>query len=207
MFKVTTNQTIALAGLYQALALVQQVAWQGDSTHSCLPASLASVLKLDTNDFMDVFGLPQHLQLGLHTLLETLEKRHDPRVIERTRHAVSLMYLESRLQASPQVTAALSNDIRHIAALHASRDEPEQELVQDLGRLYQTHISPLGPKIIIEGDPDYLQREHCANTIRALLLAGIRAVVLWRQAHGRRWALLFGRTSILRNIATLQQGC
>ena len=45
MFNVTTDQTIALAGLYQALALVQQLAWQGSSDDPCLAPSLASVLK------------------------------------------------------------------------------------------------------------------------------------------------------------------
>ena len=207
MFEVTINQTIALAGLYQALALIQQVAWQGDSTHSCLPASLASVLKIDTDDFMDVYGVPRDLQLGLQALQETLQKRHDPLVIERTRHAVSLMYLEGRLQVSSQAATELGNDIQHLAALHATRDDSVAELAQDLARLYQAHISPMGPKIIIEGDPSHLKTEHCASMIRALLLAGIRAVVLWRQARGKRWALLLGRSSILRNIATLKQGC
>ena len=206
MFEVTINQTIALAGLYQALALIQQVAWQGDSTHSCLPASLESILKIDTDDFMDVYGVTGNLQLGLHALQETLEKRRDPHVIERTRHAVSLMYLESKLQTSAQAVTLLRDDIRRITALHTSRDEPITELAQDLGRLYQAHISPLGPKIIIEGNPGYLKMEQCAGMVRALLLAGIRAIVLWHQAQGKRWALLFGRASILRNIAALKQG-
>ncbi len=206
MFKVTINQTIALAGLYQALTLIQQVAWQGNSTHSCLPASLESILKIDMDDFMDAYGVTDNLQLGLHSLQETLEKRRDPQVIKRTRHAVSLMYLESKLQTSPQAVASLRDDIQRITALHASRDTPITELAQDLGRLYQTHISPLGPRIIIEGNPGYLRMEQYAGMIRALLLAGIRAIVLWRQAHGKRWALLFGQASILRNITILKQG-
>lgn len=205
MFNVTTDQTIALAGLYQALALVQQLAWQGSSSDPCLAPSLASVLKIDTEKFIDTYELPHNLQLGLQTLRETLENRKDPRSIERNRHAISLIYLESRLQTDAQTVTALRNDIEHVTALHASRDESLTALAHDLARLYQTHISPLGPKIIIEGDPEYLKLENCADMIRALLLAGIRAVVLWRQARGKRLALLFGRSSILSNIAILRQ--
>ena len=205
MFNATINQTIALAGLYQALALVRQLAWEGSSRDPCLLPSLASVLKIDADKFMDTYGLPHNIQLGLHTLKETLENRRDPRSVEHTRHAISLLYLENRLQASTQVVTALGNDIQHVATLHASRDESLTDLAHDLGRLYQTHISPLGPKIIIEGDPDYLKQENCADMIRALLLAGIRAAVLWRQARGKRLALLFGRNSILSNITTLGQ--
>ena len=206
MFTVTLDQTIALAGLYQALALTQQIARDGDTTSSCLPATLESILKIDADSFVDAYGMTKNLTLGLHTLSETMENRHDPDVIERTRHAVSLMYLESRLYADTQVTRSLGDDIRCIASLYDSECTPIPELAQDLGRMYQTHISPLGPKVIIEGNPSYLKIEHYASMIRALLLAGIRAIVLWRQAQGNRWSLLVGRGSILRNIDALNKG-
>ena len=205
MFAITTNQTIALAGLYQSLALVQQIAWQGDTSHSCLVPTLESVLKIDIDDFIDAYGSINNIQLGLHSLKETLEKRQDRRVIERTRYAINLMYLENKLQASSRTMSSLAGQIERINALHTSADEPLTDLARDLGELYRDYISPLGPKIIVEGNPTYLKMEQHAGMIRALLLAGMRAIVLWRQAHGKRWALLFGRHSILKNIKTLEQ--
>ena len=43
------------------------------------------------------------------------------------------------------------------------------------------------------GNPTYLQNSHTANKVRALLLAGIRAAILWRQVGGKRWHLLIAR--------------
>ncbi len=206
MFKITTNQTIALAGLYQSLALVQQIAWQGDATHSCLIPTIESILKLNIDDFTDAYGSINNLKLGLHALKETLEKRNDQRVIERTRYAINLMYLENKLHENTRIMSALGSQIERINLQYESVEESLTDIAQDLGSLYREHISPLGPKIIVEGSPSYLKMEQHASMIRALLLAGIRAIVLWRQAQGKRWALLFGRYSILKNITALEQG-
>ena len=52
--------------------------------------------------------------------------------------------------------------------------------------LYSSIISPNFPKLIIFGEEEYLQRIDNQELIRALLLAAIRAIVLWRQVGGRR---------------------
>lgn len=205
MFTVTRDQTIALAGLYQALALTQSVARDGDMSDSCLPATLESVLKIDTQDYLDVYGMAQNLRLGLRMLSETAVNRNDASTIERTRHAVSLMHLESQLQADTKATSALGDDIRAIATLYDAQNTPVQELARDLGRMYQAHISPLGPKVIVKGNPDFLSADEYASMIRALLLAAIRAIALWRHAQGKRWSLLLGRASMLKHIKTLRK--
>lgn len=206
MFKITINQTIALAGLYQSLALVQQIAWHGDTTHSCLVPTIESILKLNIDNFTDAYGSINNLYLGLHTLKETLEKRHDQQVIERTRYAINLMYLENKLHDNTRIMSALGSQIERINLQYDSVEGSLTDIAQDLGSIYRENISPLGPKIIVEGNPSYLKMEQHASMIRALLLAGIRAIVLWRQAQGKRWALLFGRYSILKNISKLEQG-
>ncbi len=206
MFKITTNQTIALAGLYQSLALVQQVAWEGDTTHSAMVPTIKSILKIDIDDFIEPYESIHNLKLGLTTLKQTLEKRHDPRVVERTRYAINLMYLDNKLQTDPQTMSALGTQIERITSQYPDAEESIFDITQELGILYRESISPLGPKIIVEGNPNYLKNEQNVGVIRTLLLAGLRAITLWRHAHGKRWALLFGRQSILRNIAALEQG-
>ena len=205
MFSVTRDQTIALAGLYQALALTLQVARRGDMTHSCLPATLESVLKIDADHYLDVYGTTQNLTLGLRTLSENVIERNDADTLVRTRHAVDLMLLEGKLHEDAQATRALGDDIRCIATVYDARNTSIHELSQDLGRMYQAHISPLGPKVIIQGNPDYLNLDEYASMIRALLLAAIRAIALWRHAQGKRWSLLTGRPSILKNIEALKK--
>ena len=158
------------------------------------------------DDFTDAYGSITNLNLGLHTLKKTLEQRRDQHAIERTRYAINLMYLENMLQKNVHAMTSLANQIERINLQYESVEESLAEIIQNLGSLYREYISSLGPKIIVEGNPAYLKLEQHTNMIRALLLASIRAIVLWRQAQGKRWALLFGRHSILKNIAALDQG-
>jgi len=51
-----TNQTIALAGIAQAAALVQQLASTGTADPIAMEASIASVLKIDSDSVIDVYG-------------------------------------------------------------------------------------------------------------------------------------------------------
>ena len=62
------------------------------------------------------------------------------------------------------------------------------DIVIDLGELYREYISPLGPKVIIEGDPVYSKNwPSNASKIRALLLAGIRG---YRPVETSQWKTL-----------------
>ncbi len=206
MFKISKDQTIALTGLYQSLALVQNIAWEGNSSHSCMIPTIESILKIDTEQFIDVYGSINNLQLGIQTLKSALQHKSEKHAVERTRYAINLMYLASKLEENKQSLSSLGGQIERISNQYESVDNAFDEIPQDLGSLYRECISPLGPKIIIEGDPVYLKTDQNASKIRALLLAGIRAVILWKQANGKRWTLLLGRKSLLDNILALEQG-
>ncbi len=204
MFTITKNQTIALAGLYQSLALVQNIAWEGDSTHSCMAPTIGSILKLNPDNYIDVYGSIDNLQLGIQTLKLALQNKSEKRAIERTRYAINLMYLASKFAVNNDSVNALSNQLERISNQYPSIEESLDDITADLGELYREYISPLGPKVIIEGDPVYLKTGQNASKIRALLLAGIRAIILWKQANGKRWTLLLGRKSLLNNIHNLE---
>jgi high frequency lysogenization protein len=69
--------------------------------------------------------------------------------------------------------------------------------------LYRQSISNISPRIIVKGKPLFLQNPDTQNRIRALLLAGIRSAVLWRQLGGTRLQLLFSRKSIVSDAEEL----
>ena len=86
-------------------------------------------------------------------------------------------------------------------AMTISHFEPtHSNVVAKLADVYRKSISTLGPKIVIRGEQSILSNPDNAARIRALLLAGIRAVILWRQAGGTRWRLLFERKAILSEV-------
>ena len=55
------------------------------------------------------------------------------------------------------------------------------------------------PRILVEGETTNLRDSRKASLIRALLLAGIRSAVLWRQLGATRWSLLFSRRRLVED--------
>ncbi len=74
-----------------------------------------------------------------------------------------------------------------------------------LAGLYKQTLSNLSFRIHVTGNPTHLQNAHTANRVRALLLAGIRGAILWRQVGGKRWHLLINRSRYLKACTTLLQ--
>jgi high frequency lysogenization protein len=72
----------------------------------------------------------------------------------------------------------------------------QDQTIDQLASLYRDTISSLSYRIQVQGRSDHLKNETIAKQIRALLLAGIRAAVLWHQVGGRRWRLLIYRSRI-----------
>jgi high frequency lysogenization protein len=56
---------------------------------------------------------------------------------------------------------------------------------------------------MVNGEQQYLSNPDNVNRIRALLLAGIRAGVLWHQVGGRRWHILFNRKGLVDTASQL----
>ncbi len=66
-----------------------------------------------------------------------------------------------------------------------------------MAAIYVDVISPLGPRIQVTGSPAVLQSPQVQAKVRATLLAGIRAAVLWhRQVGGGRLQLMFSRNRL-----------
>ncbi|HNC86208.1 MAG TPA: DUF489 family protein, partial [Agitococcus sp.] len=64
-------------------------------------------------------------------------------------------------------------------------------------------IGTLKFRLQIKGKEQKLQTLGVPEQIRAVLLAGIRAAWLWRRLGGRRWHLLFTRSSIMEELRVL----
>jgi high frequency lysogenization protein len=72
-----------------------------------------------------------------------------------------------------------------------------------LAELYKTTLGGFNPRIIVSGEQIYLSNQHTANHIRALLLAGIRAVSLWKSQGGRTWQLLLNKKKTLKLVNSM----
>lgn len=191
------EHAIALAGVFQAARLVHGIARQGLVDDEAFEASIASVFRIDADTAESVFGARGRLRLGLETLCTQLGRtpgRQDP---ELTRYAASLMFLERKLARRPAMLDRIRADIESAGAQVAMQSCTHESVVARLAGIYIETVSTLGPRIMVHGEPRFLAVDSNAERIRALLLAGMRATVLWRQVGGNRLRLFLARGRVV----------
>lgn len=190
-----TNQTIALAGISQACSLVHQMATTGNADSTALESSIGSLLKIDAGSVLDVYGNLRGIQYGL----QQLDQQLGGKVLshpEQARYAAQLVYLQKQLAKRADLLEAIHIGIAKAQAQAEQFGVLHANVQANLADLYHGTISTLQPRIMVLGDQQYLGTQNTVNKIRALLLAGIRAALLWRQCGGSRWKLLLFRKKL-----------
>jgi high frequency lysogenization protein len=202
------NRTIALAALFQCVEGVTQIASQGKVDNALFEACIHSVLTEEDTSIEDLYGGLDKLRTGLRVLMYqlgtgSLTPDGRPKDIEATRYAVNLLYLEKKLTNDPDMFQGLLKSLENVQQQLGFFDMTHPNIVARLAELYSNTISKIGPRIMIKGDQNYLANPDNASKIRALLLAGVRAALLWRQAGGTRWKLIFSRGAMQKEAQGL----
>jgi high frequency lysogenization protein len=203
------DQVIALAGVFQAARLAQQLARDGRADADAFRASLESLMRLDAPTTESIFGGARGVALGLTVLRDKLAGNSEPRDLEMARYVISMMQLETRLRRDTAVQQTVHRGIETVQSqmvfFEATQDEGarEQQRVDKLAELYTQTLSTLPPRIIVSGDHGHLANPAVAGRVRGALFAGVRAAFLWRQLGGSRWQLLVGRKKIAAEAAQI----
>lgn len=189
-------RALALAGMLQAARLALDLARTGTCEAEPMQVSLDSVLAIDAPSAEAVFGGRGGLALGLRTLAGVLDGQYrDPAL---WRMATTLLHLERSLSNSK----ATLDTLRHgLVAANRLRDDfgaDRDELAERLGELYAQTLSTLSPRVMVEGASRWLEQPAIVTRIRALLLAAVRAAVLWRQSGGNYWNLFRERRRMVQ---------
>ncbi|CCP02942.1 UPF0274 protein ycfC [Erwinia amylovora Ea644] len=197
--------TLALAGICQSAHLVQQLAHYGQCPPEALKTSLNSLLDLNPPSTLAVFGNQEaNLQFGLESLVAVLNSSSRQGLgAELTRYTLSIMVLERKLNASKTALSDLSSRIEQLDRQLAHYDLESDTLLGAMAGIYVDVISPLGPRIQVTGSPAILQNSHIQNKVRATLLAGIRAAVLWQQVGGGRLQLMLSRNRLVKEAKAI----
>lgn len=201
---MTNEQTLTFAALYQVAKLVQNIARTGQVNQDDLTILLNSTLVMSPDDTIDVYGgNVSNLTTGLNTLVEQLGRQSSVKDPEITRYIINLLALEKKLSKSPQLLAELGNRLTQAQRQTDHYAIDSDTLLASLASIYSDVISPIGNKIQISGDPAKLKQIANQHKIRALLLAGIRSAVLWRQVGGKKRNLIFARAKVVDSAQTL----
>ena len=191
------DRVLALAGIFQACSLVKQVAYRGTADEVPYTSSIESIFAIDADSVEAIFGGLAGLAHGLGALQRELTQQAQTRDAEVIRYAVNLLHLERRLVKRPKLMATLRQGIETASTQASHFDSTHPNVIASLADLYVRTVSTLTPRVMVKGEPSVLSNPDNAARVRALLLAGVRSAVLWRQRGGNRFNLLIHRRRIL----------
>ena len=197
------EQTLAFAGICQVAMMAQGIARKNHCDEDLFNVMMSSIVNTNPANCLGVYDDKlENVSDGLMMIIAQLGDKNPKKDPEITRYIVSLLNLERRLQNKPKVMAELGSRIEQCSRQLDHFDLDSEHMRNSFASIYTDVISPLGAKIQIAGDPNILKQVGNQHRIRALLLAGIRATVLWRQMGGKRRTILFRRGNF---VATAQQ--
>lgn len=177
------QRALALAGLLQSVQQVRRIATTGGSETDALEPCIDSLFRIDAETTQDVYGGVSRLEPGLRILFDTASgvNVRDPAI---TRIAVTLLHVERRFSRQPRLMQAVHEGIIDIQRQREHWGPTHPTVLGRLGELYAGTVSSLRPRVLVQGNPNYLGQPTVVAEIRAVLLAGLRSAVLWRQLGG-----------------------
>lgn len=192
------HQTLALASAMHCCWLVRQLARKGSIGNEPLECALRPVYNLNPASVDEVYEDGACRELALTVLRTQLGGDSNMRDLEVTRYTATLMHLERKLSSQRSLMQKLRDEIEGAHAQLEYFGLAHDNTVARLADVYANTISTLKPRVMVQGEAGFLNDPGTANRVRALLLAGMRSIVLWRQCGGSRLRLLFQRNRLLQ---------
>jgi high frequency lysogenization protein len=131
------------------------------------------------------------LALGYNSLIKSFNK--DSYYINVIKYTITLLTLAGKLQSRPEMMDSIQKGLSDSKVLQKPDDPLNAAVVAKLAQIYSKTISQMQPRVIVAGQPFHLKDQAITEKIRAILLAGIRSAVLWKQVGGNQLQLLFKR--------------
>jgi high frequency lysogenization protein len=189
------DRALALAALLQAVEQVNLMANQGQAQTEPLATCINSLFVFDADQTEHIYGNRHQLKAGLKCLSNQLlgEAARDNTI---TRIALNVLHLERQFNRNPRAMQAVHAKLQDIKMQAETSGATHPDILAALGALYAEKVSPLGPKIMVQGNPVYLAQAQVVSEVRAALLAAVRAAVLWRQLGGSYWDFFLSRRQL-----------
>jgi len=188
----TSDQAIALAGVFHCAELVDKLAHNGYVSELQLGQAMTALLNQNPQSVMDLYGDLDNVELGMTSLRAAIEQ--DTKTTTNVmRYVIGIMYLARKLTSDKKRLTDIGEGIE-IAGRQAEVFTPMHDnVVANIASLYSNTISTLPSRIKVRGNPLYLKQTAVAQRTRCLLFSGIRSAFLWHQLGGKRRHLLWQR--------------
>lgn len=199
-----SQRVMALAGLLQSLQEVRHLAENGRVDQAHLQTSIDSVLRIEADSVAEIYGGVAPMADGLRTVIGYLDNRMgDPQL---PKIALAVLQLERNFSRDDGAMEDVRSAVAKLAGQAHNEGATHPDILAKLGEIYAATLSPMKPKVMVQGNPHYLAQSQVVGEIRALLLAAIRSAVLWRQVGGTQWDFLLKRGEMKRAAMALLAG-
>jgi len=202
-FTPLENQTIALAGVFQAASLVDQISTIGKINPLAFDCSFDSLFTFEAPTTIEVYGDLANIQLGLKALQMYLSGDGDKPTKAMTYYILTLLKIAKKLNKNNDMSSKIFERLQAIDSQSKVFEFGRGNIASKVAELYQETISTVSPRVMVKGEQSYLSNSDTVNKIRTLLLAGIRSAILWNQIGGSQWRLLFTRAGYVASAKNL----
>ncbi len=195
-------QVMALAGLFQCCALVDQLAKTGSIPDEQLEACLESLF-IDSLNPYDVLGSSTALSGGIQTMQNMLTIENTAPQANTVRYAVGAVKLAGKLRGSSAMLHDIGERLEKTQRMRAHFTITHENIITNLAEIYVDTIGSFPYRIQVNGFQANLEQKVVAAKIRCLLFAAIRFAILWHRNGGRKRHLVFNRKLMLRLLKEL----
>lgn len=200
------EQTVlALAGVMQAAVMIREYGFTAQYNAEALRTELQSICQLQPEDFTAVYDSIDGLSLGLSHLPLLTQKGNTQEKRYVGRYLMAMIQLAKLLLKDKKLQNQLQHKLHYFLMPLTVDQLIETENLLALGQIYVDIFGGLQFKIQIMGKREILGETSHMMVVRAMLLAGVRAAVLWWQLGGTPWQLLLQRYKIVRTARSLQK--
>lgn len=199
------NEVIALAGIFQATALVEKLASTGYLPKEEFTTCIECLLEQNPASTLSTFGKLENLELGLQVLIDTLGGLSKQSSQHALRYVLGVLHLQSKLSRRKDLLDIIHSRLHHTNMQARHFNSTHDNVIGNLADIYIDTISKFRYRIHVRGEATYLQQQRVASQIRALLFSAIRSAILWRQVGGRRWHILVYRKRLLDEAGDMLQ--
>ncbi|MBB6521609.1 high frequency lysogenization protein HflD [Pseudoteredinibacter isoporae] len=199
MAKNWQDISLALAGVFQSTALVDQIARTGYLPTEPYQCAIQSLFEQNPSDTQSVYGGAHGVDMGLRIMAQLLDNKVDREHPNTMRYVMGILHLQKKLSKDAELLAFIGERLSQAKRQADHFDNISHDsVIANLAGIYSESLSHYKFRIQVMGDAAYLQQQRVAEQVRALLLASVRSATLWRQVGGSRLDILFHRKRLLK---------
>ena len=122
-FSPEQQQLLALAAVFEAAQLADDVAQRGDCDPKAFEALIAGVMALDAEDFDSIYAQPDQLREGVSLLNRSLNKDSRGANLRPLNYGLALLHLAGKLRKNEDTVSILRNRLLALSGQQAHFDK------------------------------------------------------------------------------------